>query len=273
MILCKDLNKEFATKEEMFLAIAENRQIIIDAKKANKDKSEPISFYSIKAGLATKADDTPLKFGDYIYPIINTTNYIDTHGDVHIPGIWNKSLKEQAGKIYYVINHDLEIGKVISYPAEIEILTKKMKWRELGKDYNGTTEALIFKAKVTEKSNRDAYLAFQAKEAIENSVRMGYVAMTLCVDSKSPDFINEKENYDYYLPMIANKEVAEEQGYFWAITEAKIVKEGSAVLFGSNDVTPVLYSLKNIEPLKSTQAEPGRPLKKLNELLNHKNIF
>ena len=51
--------------------------------------------------------------------------------------------------------------------------------------------------------------------------------------------------------MIANKEEADRVGYFWAVTEAKIVKEGSMVLFGSNSVTPLLQ--KDIEPDAPTQ--------------------
>ena len=33
--------------------------------------------------------------------------------------------------------------------------------------------------------------------------------------------------------------VADELGYFWAVRELKIVNEGSMVLFGSNDMTPI----------------------------------
>jgi hypothetical protein len=58
----------------------------------------------------------------------------------------------------------------------------------------------------------------------------------------------EKENWDKYIGKVANVEQAEEEGYFWAVTEAKIV-EGSAVLFGSNRVTPTLSNNK-------TQDEP-----------------
>ena len=47
------------------------------------------------------------------------------------------------------------------------------------------------------------------------------------------------------------KEQAEEQGYFWAVTQAKLI-EGSAVVLGSNPITPTL-SNKNDEPLKDTQ--------------------
>ena len=50
-----------------------------------------------------------------------------------------------------------------------------------------------------------------------------------------------------------NPEVADESGYFWVIYEAK-KREGSAVVFGSNSVTPTL-SVSNYEPPKGTQKD------------------
>jgi hypothetical protein len=123
-------------------------------------------------------------------------------------------------------------------------------------DYQGTTQALMFKAKLTEATNKDAFNAIATKQDIQNSVRMGYISMTLCIDDKSPDFAQENANFYKYLPIIANKQDAIDQGYFWAISEAKIVKEGSAVLFGSNEATPILYS----DPADAGQKQQPNPL-------------
>lgn len=114
-------------------------------------------------------------------------------------------------------------------------------WKQLGLDYSGETEALTFKVTLTESANKDALNAIIAKHDIQNSVRMGYVSMTLCIDDSSDDFKQEYANFYKYLPLIANKQSAIDAGYFWAIHEAKIIKEGSAVLFGSNEATPILY--------------------------------
>ena len=51
--------------------------------------------------------------------------------------------------------------------------------------------------------------------------------------------------------IMTDKEIADKEMCFWAVTEAKLI-EGSAVLFGSNPITPTLS--KN-EPL-DTQNEP-----------------
>ena len=58
----------------------------------------------------------------------------------------------------------------------------------------------------------------------------------------------EKKIWDKYYPVVANKEIADECGYFWVVTEAKVI-EGSAVPIGSNQATPTL----NISEAKSTQ--------------------
>ena len=67
------------------------------------------------------------------------------------------------------------------------------------------------------------------------------------MNSDSKYDVEEKANWDKYIKQVANKEDAEAAGYFWAVTEAKIV-EGSAVLFGSNPITPTL----TVGPAKAT---------------------
>lgn len=241
MIFCKELKKEFENKQEMFAALKENKELIKAAKKATIKFSDPVSL-SLKGGEATKAEgQEQIGIGSKIFAVINTTNWLDSHGDVHIDGIWDVSAKDQNGKLYYIINHDLELGKVIAYPG-FDISVPKLSWSELGLPYSGTTQALIFEPTLTEATNKDALYAIVQKEAIQNSVRMQYISMTLCIDDDGDDFKQERENFYKYLPVIANKQDAIDAGYFWAITEAKIYKEGSAVLFGSNESTPILYS-------------------------------
>jgi hypothetical protein len=93
-----------------------------------------------------------------------------------------------------------------------------------------------------------------------HSVGMRYVDFKICINSEERWASEYKENWEEYFPMIANKDDAETAGYFWAVTEAVLV-EGSAVLFGSNYVTPTLdNNMKNAldaplhtEPAPATQ--------------------
>lgn len=244
MIFCKELNKEFETNAEMFAALKANKDKIVGLKKAAIKESDPVCFYpreskeTVKAIEPTKVVNT----GDYIYPVINTTMLMDSHGDVHLNGIWDRSVNDQQGKVHYIINHDLKIGSVISYPNEVEAYVQTMNWSDLGKDYPGQTQALIFKAKLTDKSNSDASKAIKDGAPLQNSVRMQYDEMDLAINSPDKGMEQEYATFHKYLPYIVNQQDCIKAGYYWAIKSAKIVKEGSAVLAGSNPVTPILYT-------------------------------
>lgn len=251
-IFCIELNKEFPSKTEMFLALKKNSDRIIGLKKAAIKESDGVGYAfreSKENACKAVAEDVLLKAaeGDTIYAIINTTNWLDSHGDVHLDGIWDKSINEQQGKVYYAVNHELKLGSIISYPDEVTMSVPTLNWKDLGIDHSGTTQALLFAAQLTDASNKSALKAIKAKKPLENSVRMQYVDMVLCIDSNEKGLEQERMNFYQYLPKIANKETAIEQGYYWGIKQAKIVKEGSAVLAGSNSQTPILYS----DPSKS----------------------
>lgn len=248
MILCKELNKEFATKSEMFFELKANKELIVAQKKAAIKFSDPIQYFVKQlldgTGVTKAIPDAPevVGIGSTIYAIINTTNFYDSCGDVHLDGIWDNSIKDQVGKLYYVINHDLKLGSVIAYPKDVKSSVVPLNWSDIGQDYNGTMQALVYEVKLTEAANKDALSAITTKQDIQNSVRMGYITMILCIDDNSDDYKQEKANFDKYLKVVANKQDAEDAGYFWAIPEAKIIKEGSACLFGANEATLILYT-------------------------------
>ena len=89
---------------------------------------------------------------------------------------------------------------------------------------------------------------------------MRYVKIAMAIDSKERYWADEKETYDKYYDLIVNNDDVD--GFFWAVTEAKVI-EGSAVLRGSNVVTPTISITEAkeaangtstiIEPTKVTQ--------------------
>ena len=92
----------------------------------------------------------------------------------------------------------------------------------------------------------------------------------MAINSSDDAYITEKAVWDKYYPEIANNKEADNTGYFWAVTEAKVI-EGSAVPMGSNPITPTI-SIKN-EPLKDTQKiEAEQSLQKVTQLFNNINI-
>lgn len=271
MIKCDILNREFATKKEMFAALMAEKENILAMKKATIKYTDAINIPLISLGvLKEQPEQKRLSIGDTVSVVINTTNYLDNHGDVHINGLWTKSFNEQQGKIYHIVNHETNFDSIVGYPKDVQMQVVEMNWRQLGKDLDGTTQALIFNTKLTDKTNPDVFKAYRDNEPVQHSIRMGYVKILFAINDE--DYKDEYANWNQYYNYIANKEKADEQGFFFAITEAKIMKEGSTVLFGSNDATPYLGSYvqpDSIEPVQTTQTEPT----KTDNLLNMISSF
>jgi hypothetical protein len=257
MIKCPELNKEFTTKEDLFKALKENADKIISLKKANIFKS-----HEKGAGISTKfsKDATAIKGmiegakSNHLYAVINTTKYFDSHGDVHFDGIWNKSAGEQNGNIFYVADHSLKIDDVIAWKNDVNIIVKEIDWTAVGKDYPGKTQALIFEIPTDKIMHSKALEIINSEKDVQNSVRMQYVQIKLAVNSTDPDYKEEKATYDALINSIANKEDVEKNSYFWAINEAKIYKEGSMVIFGSNDATSIESVKDTNQPLQNTDS-------------------
>lgn len=256
MITIKELpNKTFATQEEMFAELKANKQALIASKKMQTKFSDAISFAplnesTVKAINVDETDKLNIKV------VINTTNLFDSHSDVHIDGIWNKSVKERKN-LMLLQEHQMSFTGIIS--DEVKAGVEKTTFKRLGVDLDGSTEALIFDTEI--EKNRNAFMFAQyGKGFVKNhSVGMRYVSMELALNSEVEHDAEEKAVWDKYINKIANKSEAEEKGYFWAVTEAKII-EGSAVPIGSNWATPTISTeaVKNTskqEPSNDTQQE------------------
>jgi hypothetical protein len=273
-IYCQTLEKYFDSKDEMFKELKANEGKIIGLKKAavlkscDKGQFSPM-FFASKFNDATKAALSMKE--DSIYAIINTTKYIDQHDDVHFDGIWNKSLKDNQGKLYYVTDHELSFKSVVAFPKNVKSYVKMIPWSVLGKDYEGETQALIFEIKKSDIVNPDLLKAIIDGQELQNSVRMQYVIVKFGVNSDAKEYAENKIYFDSVIDSIANKEEVLSRGYLYGVHEAKIMKEGSVVLFGSNDATPILQLMNTIEPTKFTQSfisEPTPVTQKANILLN-----
>lgn len=261
-IYCPILDKSFADKTSMLLALKANNDLIIAEKKAQTYKSHEKGQFSPSEQLKFVEDVEKSGFAmkdGYFYPIINTTNYMDSHGDVHFPNLWNKSLKDNNNQFYYVADHELKISSVIAFPQDVRAFTKTVDWSFIGKNYEGKTQALVYEIQDKSIQLREANNVIQNKIPMQNSVRMQYVKIFFAANSDHKDLVDENKLYHQYIDQIANKDVVNEQGYFYGVTEAKIIKEGSMVLFGSNDATPIRYKLNEaVTTDTSTKIEPSK---------------
>ena len=232
----------FNTKKELIDFLVANKETLITQKKSaikyadgiacsHKSAIAEMNIFKAEMGGENTSNDIQVK------AIINTTNILDSHGDVHIKGLWNKSLKENKRILHVQEHKSNEFDKIISSGDDLKASVKDYSWKDLGYDVEGTTQALVFDSTV--KESRNPFMHEQYKQGYVNnhSVGMRYVKMEMAVNDE--DYEAEKTIWDKYLPQVANKEDAENQGYFWVVLEAKVV-EGSAVPNGSNPVTPTL---------------------------------
>jgi len=248
---------EFETRKELFDFLETEKDMLIAQKKAIAKESDGVFYVSSindKKEVEVKANE-PIDVSGLdeikVRVVINTTNLMDSHDDVHIPNLWNKSLKENK-MIMFLQEHIMKFDKIIADSEDLNAFVKTFTWKSLGFDLDGSTQALVFDATI--KRSRNEFMFEQyAKGFIKNhSVGMRYVKIGLAVNDE--DRVSAFALWEKYIDEIANKDLAIEKGYFWAVTEAKII-EGSAVPLGSNFATPTLEN--NKEPLESTQKEPS----------------
>jgi hypothetical protein len=161
---------------------------------------------------------------------------MDSHYDVHIKGLWKKSLNESKS-LYLLQEHQMKFDKVIS--DQVKAYTQNISWSNLGYNFEGKTEALVFDSVLDPNRNPFMFEQYSNGYVKNHSVGMRYVKIMMAVDSEEKWWKDEKITWDKYYNEIANKESADEMGFFFAVTEAKVI-EGSAVLVGSNQATPTI---------------------------------
>jgi len=246
------------TKEELFNYLRINKELLTIEKKQQFKKADGVNscLFSVEKDeeiTKAKIDTEVLNLDSFkVIAVINTTNLMDSHNDVHIPGLWNKTLKEQRN-LYLLQEHDLSFKSIISDNVIASI--KNINWTDLGYTYQGKTQALLFNAEII-KGRNDYMAEMYAKGYVKNhSVGMRYVKVDLAMNSDSKLDVVERGVWEKYINQIVNMEQAIELGYFWAVTEAKLI-EGSAVPLGSNFATPTISVGKQEPEVTTLVVEP-----------------
>lgn len=239
-------DKKFTDKMDQTNFIKENFKHLSAIKKAEyKIKSEPV----LKAGMIadTFVPDIEAITSDIIEvkAIINTTNVIDSHMDLHLQGIWNKTVADNPFNPV-LKQHENAFESVIANKARN--LNQNMNFKDIGVNIDFAMQANCNIFLVDKNKQPLMFDKYASGEVEQHSVGMMYVDMDIAYydesSQKEMDFFNE------VLKLAINPEVAEEVGYVWVVREAK-KREGSAVVFASNSLTPTLY-VKNYQPQKST---------------------
>jgi hypothetical protein len=260
MIKSMYFKNEFKTQKELIQAICKNHKTIIDFKEKqiykSNEKGQGIVFnntYMFLSDTANKENSFIKQVKENrIYPIINSTNWLDFHDDVHLKGCYKKTVKEQQGKVYFVDAHQKTTQSIITYKSDVRMFYDNVLWQTLGKDYDGETEALIFDI---ENSNvKDWALELINKEKdIQCSLAMKYGQIFFAVDTDEKEYKANKELFEQYKSEIINQDDLEQRGYFFGVKEIQIMGEGSMcpISGGSNSATTIYQ----IEPAPATQPE------------------
>lgn len=245
------------TQKQKFEFLLDNYREIVDIKKSamkqadNTEYSEPI-IVAVNKGLVTHHADDPTT-GVIKRTIIGNTYYwLDSHDDVHVDGIFTKSLKEKApNKIYHYHDHQgMLTSKVGTFSKVYE---KRVMWNDLGKNLFGYTTALLGDTEIKRILNKSIFEQYLNEEIDQHSVGMNYITMQLAINSDEPAFKEHKKEWDNIYQFIGNKDKVLEQGFFWSQKEARLI-EMSAVGAGSNEVT---HTVQNIAPDFQGKQEPS----------------
>jgi len=272
MINSNSLNKSFATHEELFRELKKAEKNIIAAKKASILKSaergqlSDVNFINKDM----QADKSVFKDG-FVYPVINTTNFLDSHEDVHFPNIWNKTISDKQGKIYLLADHNSGISNIVAWPTDVKVFTKMVDWSMVGKNYAGQTQALIYEVAEENIQHAQALKFMQEKRPLLGSVAMQYVKIELAVNSNEQDYIENKKLWNNKINTIANVEDVNEKGYFFAVTEAKIMGEGSILTNPSNPATQIIYPESQPSNTDTAKEEPLISTPKFEDFVKYMN--
>ena len=257
---------KFETRKELCKWLIENKETLMAQKKAETKHSDGM-FFNCNQGVFISEEDFKKQMDEAnkanttidqppntikVEAVINTTNVMDSHSDVHLPGLWDKSIKENKN-IMHLQEHQMKFNSIISDGSDLKVSAETKSWKELGFGFKGNTEALIFNSTVKKERNKYMHQQYADGHVKNHSVGMRYVKLSLAINDE--DAGSNFDTWEKYIDQVANKEMAEAQGYFWAVKEAKII-EGSAVPIGSNQFTPTLEN--NKEPVQATPTEPSK---------------
>lgn len=260
---------DYASKSELFAYLRKNEGIVIAQKRAFPIMTDDLDFgYNILSEVvpfASKATGTAAENPNELKVDIigNLSGWCDSYMDVMIKDNWNKSISDLGASgqklVYHLKNHDYSTDSIVGKDATLYSKMIDLSIFNLTTDVK-KAQALMMSSTVMREYDSKCFMLYRDKQVKQHSIGLQYIKIFMCMDSEEPEDAQYKENWDKYYPDVINKEKVNKSGYFFAVTESKII-EVSVVLFGANELTPV-ESMEGkaedtpIEPPVGTQSEP-----------------
>lgn len=239
--------KKFTDKMDQTRFIKEN---IVNLKGLKREYYKTFQDVVIKDGLISGLFEPKIEdiSGDFLLAktVINTTNVIDSHVDLHLKEIWNKTVKDSPFT-HHLKQHERVFESVINSKAKQ--YNDTMNFKDIGVNIDFEMTANINEVIISKSKSPFMFEKYKDGEVKQHSVGMMYVDYDIAYYDE--DSKKEMEFFDWAKSMAINPEVADYYGMVWVHREAK-KREGSAVVFGSNPFTPTLW-VKNYEPSTNTR--------------------
>lgn len=233
------------SKDELITAKRANKDELLATKKAATKFTDSLvsqPFVSEadfeKKSVANPEDSNTLD----VTVVANTTNFMDSHSDVILTGAYDESIATRGNSIPHIADHKHE---ATSHVGDVQkVYTKNIPLRSFGLEQEGETQALLFDTTIRKDYNENIFNFYKSGKINQHSIGLTYGDIQLAINSQHEDDKAEYEVWQKYYPSIINKDLADKKGYFWAVPKVD-VRENSAVLFGSNPLTPTLNISKN----------------------------
>lgn len=244
----------------LFKKLNEHQTSIIDLKRRERKFADPVILPAVwspkKVANKAYAYNNDEAAGELVRTIVaNTYMWMDSHDDVHLNNLFARSLKMNRKLAPHLHDHVFELSARVGNP--ISYTEESVPWKDLGVDLAGDTMCLLLVSQVLKEYNSQIYGDYLKDRIDQHSVAMSYVGIQLAMNSE--EYENAYKVWQQWINQIGNREQVIEQGYFFAVDEAKLY-ETSAVLLGSNPLTPTLGGDTSTSSKESTKEEPVEKL-------------
>lgn len=246
--------------KELFAFLKANQSELVAQKKSMIKRTDPVSsspfLLDIRGDKAVKVapadvpeDATKVR----VKVVANTALWMDSQYDVLIPDCWKNSIRTRKDMIPHLHDHCHEIGAEVG--DVVDIYSQDISLTDLGLSKSGKTQCLIFETDIMKSYNQVVFDKYKNGKVKQHSIGLQYIKMSLAINDEDSE--KEYTFWEKYIKQIINREHAEDKGFFWVIEEIKLL-ENSAVLFGSNELTPTLDVKADnfIQPGKPTEEDP-----------------
>lgn len=259
------MNLDHLEGKELFKALKANRETIAKDKLTNTKYADavvaPITIAPREhKESSVKADGSPEEPSSEpgtvkVTVVCNTAWFCDSHMDVLADTAYDASIAKRGNTIPHIADHTWEST---AHVGDVQkVYTKKLSFRELGLNSEGSTTALLMDSIVREDYNKHVYKFYSKGKINQHSIGLTYTALKLALNSDDEEDVAEYTVWKEYYDKIINKELVDKRGYFWLVPSVDVL-ENSCVLFGANALTPTLSSKthSSLGNLEETLTQP-----------------